>query len=164
MKPTAILYVSDSGHTARYAVMLGEKTGLPVYPLQDAKTAIHKGEPVLFLGWLRAGSVVGYKAAARRFSLCAVGAVGLCPTGALLEEVRKTIRLPEEIPLFTIQGGMDRGRLRGINKSMIDMLIKMMRKKKNKTPEEEAMLDMILKGGDFVSEEHLTALLEWCSL
>ena len=31
MKPSAILYNSNTGFTERYAKMLGEKTGLPVF-------------------------------------------------------------------------------------------------------------------------------------
>ena len=32
MKPTAIVYTSNTGFTAEYAALLGQATGLPVYP------------------------------------------------------------------------------------------------------------------------------------
>ena len=32
----AIVYTSHTGFTARYAGMLGEATGVPVYPLKEA--------------------------------------------------------------------------------------------------------------------------------
>ena len=65
--------------------------------------------------------------------------------------------------MFTLQGGMDRGRLKGINKFMIDMLIKMLSSKKDATPEDKAQLELIIKGGDYVAPEHLAAVLNWYS-
>jgi len=159
MKPTAIVYTSATGHTARYAAMLAEVTGLPLFRLEEAK--LPKGTPVLYMGWLFAGNLKGYAKGAKHFLPVAVVGVGLCPTGELLTEVRKAARIPTEVPLFTLQGGMDHGKLRGINKFMIAMLIKMLDGKKDKTPEETEMLRMIRAGGDFVREEHLAAVLDW---
>ena len=34
MEIRAIVYTSNTGHTEKYARMLGEKTGLPVYSLE----------------------------------------------------------------------------------------------------------------------------------
>ena len=39
MKPTAIVYTSNTGFTARYAKALGERTGLPVLELNTALLA-----------------------------------------------------------------------------------------------------------------------------
>lgn len=36
MKPNSIVYTSNTGYTREYAVLLGEKTGLPVYSLEEA--------------------------------------------------------------------------------------------------------------------------------
>ena len=112
MKPTAIVYTSQTGHTRQYALLLGEQLGLSVYALDEACAKLSDGSPVLHLGWLHASHVKGYRAAARRFVLCAVCGVGLCDTGALTAEARKATSIPESVPLFTLQGGMDRGRLR----------------------------------------------------
>ena len=160
-KPTAIVYVSNTGRTARYARMIGEKTGLPVYELTEAKKALPKKTPIIYCGWLMASTVKGYKKAARRYQVTALCGVGLCPTGELLTEVRKATRLPAQTPLFTLQGGMDRSALTGIDGSMIDFLIKSMEKEKDPTEKDTAMLEMLKTGGDFVSEEHLTAFLAW---
>lgn len=37
MNPNAIVYTSNTGFTEQYARLLGEKTGLPVYPLSEAE-------------------------------------------------------------------------------------------------------------------------------
>lgn len=157
----AIVYTSNTGYTAQYARLLGEKTGLPVYTPEEAAKKLEPGTPILYMGWLKVSSVVGYKKAAKRYDIRAVCGVGLCTTGALLEEVRKASAIPERVPLFTLQGGLDVERLRGINKFMIRMLIKMMTNKKDRTEGEEQMLALLLAGGNYVSEENLAAVLEW---
>jgi len=159
MRPAAIVYTSNTGHTARYAALLAEATGLPLHKLEEK--SLPKGTPVLFMGWLFAGNLKGYAAAAKRYAVKAAVGVGLCPTGALLTEVRKAAKIPEAVPLFTLQGGMDHAKLRGVNKFMIAMLIRMLDGKKDKSPEETEMLRMIRAGGDFVSEGNLTAVLDW---
>ena len=52
----AIVYTSNTGYTAEYARMLGEKTGLPVLTLDEAKKSLPARAPILYLGWLMAGS------------------------------------------------------------------------------------------------------------
>lgn len=159
MKPTAIVYTSNTGHTEAYARLLGKCTDLPVYPLEDKSLA--KGTSVLYLGWLFAGNVKGYKKAAKRYDIRAVCGVGLCDTGALLTQVRKAISLPEQIPLFTVQGGMDHAKLKGIHKFMINMLTKSIASKADRSEGEDRMLSLLQKGGYYVCEENLSAVLDW---
>ena len=122
MKPTAIVYTSNTGHTRQYALLLGEQIGLPAYSLDEANAQLSGGSPVIYLGWLHASHVKGYSKASKRFALCAVCGVGLCDTGTLTSEVRRATSIPEDIPLFTLQGGMNRSRLKGMDKLMISML------------------------------------------
>lgn len=157
----AIVYTSNTGHTARYARILGEKTGLPVYELTEAEGLISRGTPVIYLGWLFASSVKGYKKAAKHFNISAVCAVGLCDTGTGIDGVRKANAMPADLPLFTMQGGMDKTELRGINKFMIKMLIKMMDSKKDKTADDERMVYLLKNDQDYVCEENTAAFMEW---
>ena len=159
MKPEAIIYTTNTGFTRRYAVMLGEKLDIPVYRIEDAKP--YKSKPVIYMGWLMAATIKDYRKAVRWFDVQAVCGVGLCPTGGLLAEVRKAERIPENIPLFTVQGGMDHAKLRGVYRFAINMLVRMMSKKKNKSAGEAEMLRMIIEGGDFVDEANLAAVIEW---
>lgn len=161
MKPSFIVYTSNTGHTARYAKLLSEKTALPALSLTEATEKLAKGTPILYLGWLFVGGIRGYKKAAKRYSVCAVCGVGLCDTGALLAEIRRTEKIPAATPLFTLQGGMDHGALTGMYKHMIDVLIKFMQKKKNKSEGDQRMLYLLETGGDYVSEENLADVLRW---
>ena len=67
MKPTAIVYTSNTGFTARYAALLGEETGLPAYSIKEAGKKLSKGASVIYLGWLFATNVKDYDKASRRY-------------------------------------------------------------------------------------------------
>lgn len=165
MKPTAILYTSNTGYTEQYAKLLAERTGLPAYSLKESKCRPESGSSVIYLGWLMAGCIKGYKTAAKLFSVAAVCGVGMGATGSQIQDVRKANALPETVPVFTLQGGFDLKRLRGVYKFMMTVMAKTMGKglaeKKNRTPDEDEMLDLLLSGGSRVSEDNLGAVLQW---
>lgn len=157
----AIVYTSNTGHTAQYAKMLGKMTGLPVYSLGETTKTLQKQTEIIYLGWLFASSVKGYRKAAKNYKIAAVCGVGLCDTGCLLDEVRKANALPQDMPLFTLQGGIDHSKLRGINKFMINMLVKSLSSKAERSEDDERMLSLIKNDGNYVSEDNLFAVLKW---
>ncbi len=161
----AIVYTSNTGYTAAYAEILGEKTGLPVYSLKDAANGIRAGAQIIYLGWLMAGNIKGYRYAARRYRIRAVCGVGMARTGTQLDEVRKVNRIPAEVPLYTLQGGFDSTRLRGIYRLMMAAMAKgagqKLAAKADKTAEEADMLDLMRHGGSRVRAENLAELLAW---
>ena len=163
MNATHIVYESNTGFTARYAAMLSQKLGIPAAPLAQALKSLPAGTPVIHMGWLMASSVAGYKKAAKRFAIAAVIGVGLGDTGAQDDAARKACKLPAEVPVFTVQGGMDLAKLRGPYKFAIKLLTKVMSAKKGRTPGEDRMLALLLKGGDYVSEKELSAVLAWAA-
>ena len=164
MKPTAIVYTSNTGFTAQYASLLGESTGLPVFSL-DVSNCLSAGSPIIYLGWLAAGKVQGYDKAANRFSIQALCAVGMAASGSQLEDVHKANAIPDGLPVFTLQGGFDLKRLRGVYKLMMSVMSKTVGKKlaqkPDRTPEEDDMLDLFLNGGNRVRKENLAPVLAW---
>ena len=156
-----IVYTSNTGHTAEYSKMLGAKTGLPVYALNEAAKKLQKGTEIIYLGWLFANNIKGYKKATKKYKISAICAVGLCDTGTAVAEVRKANSISEETPLFTMQGGMDKTKLRGINKFMINMLTKGLSSRKKRTENDERMLELLTHDKNYVSEENITAFMKW---
>ena len=156
-----IVYTSNTGHTAEYSKMLGAKIGLPVYALNEAAKKLQKGTEIIYLGWLFANNIKGYKKATKKYKVSAICAVGLCDTGTAVAEVRKANSISEETPLFTMQGGMDKTKLRGINKFMINMLTKGLSSKKERTENDERMLELLTHDKNYVSEENITAFMKW---
>lgn len=157
----AIVYTSNTGHTAAYARLLGEKTGLAVLTLDEAIRTLEKGKTVIYMGWLWASHVKGLPKAQKNFDIAAVCAVGLCDTGTLLDQVRSASVIAEHTPLFTLQGGMNRGRLKGVNKFVISMLYKGLSDKKDRTEQDERMLELLSHDASYVSEENLKEVLKW---
>ena len=162
MKPAAIVYTSNTGHTRQYALLLGGQIDLPVYSLEEAGSQLSGGSPVIYLGWIHASHVKGYAKAAGRFDICAVCAVGLCDTGTLTDLVRKATSIPVDIPLFTLQGGIDRGRLKGMDKLMISMLTKGLASQKQRSAQDDRMLELLSRDESYVSLENLSEVLRWC--
>ena len=156
-----IVYTSNTGHTAEYSKMLGAKIGLPVYSLNEATKKLQKGTEIIYLGWLFANNIKGYKKATKKYKISAICAVGLCDTGTAVAEVRKANSISEETPLFTMQGGMDKTKLRGINKFMINMLTKGLSSRKERTENDERMLELLTHDKNYVSEENITAFMKW---
>ena len=165
MKPSAIVYTSNTGFTAQYASLLGGETGLPVYSLEEAVKSLPQSSPIVYLGWLTAGKVQGYDKAVTKFNLQALCAVGMAKCGSQMEDVRKSNNLPEGLPLFTLQGGFDLKKLRGVYKFMMLVMSKTVAKKlaakPDRTPDEEDMLDLFQNGGNRVSLENLRPVLAW---
>ena len=163
----AIIYTTNTDSAERYALLLAEQTGLPVYSLTEAKKTVSTGAEVIYLGWIMAGSVKGYAEAAKRYRVRAVCAVGMGQTGTQTDSVRKKSAVPADIPLFTLQGNFDVKKLHGIYRLMMEIMVKtagkVLAEKKDRTPDEDDMLDMMRCGGDRVKEGNLGAVLDWYS-
>ena len=138
-----------------------------MYSLAEAKKRVFAGAEVIYLGWIMAGSVKGYAEAAKRYQVRAVCAVGMGQTGTQADRVRKKSAISADIPLFTLQGNFDVKKLHGVYRLMMEIMVKTAGKalaeKKDRTPEEDDMLDMMLHGGERVKEENLGAVLDWYS-
>ena len=163
----AIIYTTNTGSTERYAKLLAQKTGLPVYSLAEAKKQVLAGAEVIYLGWIMAGSVKGYAEAAKRYRVRAVCAVGMGQTGTQTDNTRKKSAISADIPLFTLQGNFDVKKLHGIYRLMMEIMVKTVGKalaeKEYRAPEEDDMLDMMIHGGERVKAENLSAVLDWYS-
>ena len=161
----AIVYTTNTGNTERYAKMLGHQIGLPVYALEDAKKSLEKGTGIIYLGWIMASGIKGYKDAEKYFCIRMVCAVGIGATGTQLQEVRNKNQIPASTEFFTLQGGFDMEKLRGVNKLMMSMMVKTAGKalaeKADRTPEEDDMLELMMHGGSRVSMENLSEPVRW---
>ena len=161
----AIIYTSNTGSTAEYARLLGKELNLPVHSLQQAKSNVPAGSEIIYLGWIMAGGIKGYKEAAKLYKVRAVCGIGMGQTGTQLKEVRDKNAIPQRIPLFTLQGNFDVKKLHGVYRFMMNIMVKTAGKglaaKTDRTPEEDDMLDMMVNGEKRVSLQNLKAVTEW---
>ena len=164
----AIIYTTNTGSAEQYAKILAQETGLPAYSMKEAQKKIRPGVDVICLAWIMAGTITGYSAAVRHYQVQAICAVGMGRTGTQTDAVRKKNCIPGECPLFTIQGNFDVNKLHGMYRMMMELMIRTAGKalagKKDRTAEEDDMLDMMLRGGERVRRENLMEVLEWYHL
>lgn len=161
----AIVYTSNTGSTAEYAQFLGKELNLPVYSIKQAENKVSCGSEVIYLGWIMAGEIKGYKKAVKSYKVCAVCGVGMGQTGTQLKEIRDKNAISQRVPLFTLQGNFDVKKLHGMYRFMMNVMVKTAGKglanKTDRTPEEDDMLDMMVNGGKRVSLQNLKAVTEW---
>lgn len=156
-----LVFTTNTGHTVEYVKILSDETEMSAFSLEAAVKDLPKQTEVIYCGWLFANNIKGYKKAAKRFNIKAVCAVGLCDTGTAVEQVRKANKIPENIPIFTMQGGIDKGKLRGINRFMINMLIKALNSKKQPTDDEKRMIELLNSDENYVCKENTSEFMKW---
>lgn len=161
----AIVYTSNTGSTEKYAKMLSHQIVVPAYSVKEAEKMIKPGAEIIYLGWIMAGKIKGYAQAARKYRIQVVCGVGMGQTGTQLTEVRTKNRIPQRIPLFTLQGTFDIKKLHGVYKMMMNVMVKTAGKaladKTDRTPEDDDMLDMMLNGSERVKAENLRYIIDW---
>ena len=161
MKVSAIIYTSNTGFTRRYAQMLGEALHLPLYRLEEAGRKVSKGAPVLYLGWLCAGGLKGFKKARRRWCVRAVCAVGMTPKDQF-DSAKLAIKLGLDEPLlFYLRGGYAPAQLTGFYKLVMAPLSRAVARAPAATDAERAMRDAFAHGGDWVSIGSLQPVVDW---
>lgn len=160
----AIVYTSNTGNTEKYAKMLAEETGPPVMSLDEAKCGLERGSEIVYLGWLMASHIKGFKQAAKRFDVKLVCAVGLIETGSGAENIRKLNGIAEETELFTLQGGFYLDKLSGFYhfsmKMMAKGLCEEIAKKEAPTQQDKELARLLTEGGSLVSRDKLTTVIE----
>ena len=157
----AIVYTTNAGNSERYAKMLSERTGLPAMPLSTAKKQLSGGEEIIYIGWVMANTVKGFKDAAKRYNVRAVCAVGMCPAGMMDAAIRQANGIPENMPLFTLEGNLRPNELHGFYKVLIGMMLHGIEGNKKRSAEEEKMLDIMKGEDDRVRPAMLDGITEW---
>lgn len=83
----------------------------------------------------------------------------MAKTGGQASELRNKNRIPDNVPLFTLQGNFDVNRLHGVYRIMMGIMLKTLGKalkqKTDRTEEENDMLDMMVCGDKRVNSENL---------
>ena len=163
----AIVYTSNTGTTKEYALLLGRHTGLPVYSLKDAKENIASNADIIYMGWIMASKIQGYDKAIKQYHVKAVCGVCMGATGSQIEEIRNKNQIPSTTAVFSMQGGFDINKLHGIYKMMMKNMVKTAGKslaeKTDRSKDEDIMLEMMLHGGNYVSENNMKDVFDWYS-
>ena len=160
-----VVYKSNTGYTKQYAKMLASKLDVPAYSLDEVPEC-HRGRDAVFLGWLFAGSIVGYKKAARLCRLRAVCGVGMSPPSQkLTDALRAKMGIPSSVGVFYLQGGFDMEKLSGpfklVMKYKCREIAERLSLRAELSPEEQATYQMAHGEGSAVSEANLAEVLAY---
>ena len=161
MKVDAIVYTSKNGHTKEYAEILSKKINVPVYSLNEAKLKLNKNSKIIYMGWIRANKVIGYKEAWKKFSVYLVIGCGLSDTGDKIGDVRNRTNINSSVHLFTVQGGIQLSSLKGADKILIKMLINGLSNSKNRTSQDDRTLFLLTNEINNVKEDNLKDIMDY---
>ena len=151
-KIDGIVYCSDAGHTMRFAKLLAEKTGLPMWK----RAELPPDKRVIFFGWIRTGNVVGYQKAAQKAKIAAV-----CPVGMFKNELIQINGESKDMPVFYLRGGFDIKLVKGIDWILMRKTIRRIKNSRPASDEEAELFHVLLEGADFVNTEQLDAVVDW---
>ena len=167
---TAIIYVSQTGFTKQYAEWLSEETNGECMTIAEAeKRDFSEYDTVVFGGWCMAGTIKKldwFKGKLIQWSdkKKVVFAVGASPMeNPELEEGLRKIFAGEEwsnVSSFYCPGGLRYENMKPGYRLMMKMFAKMVEKKKDKTPEEKGMAEIIGKSYDISDRKYIAPIVE----
>ena len=171
---TLIIYNSQTGFTAKYAQWMAEATGAECMELKEAKkknlTYFDDYEKIVFGGWVMGGNISKLKwfeqyLNAWKQKKLAVFAVGASPedSESVAEFLEKTFDGEQwhGVARFYCQGGLNYEKMSAPNRMLMKMLKKTLDGKKDKTPQEEEMAQMIGGSYDISDRKYAQPVIDW---
>ncbi len=155
-----IVYESKTGFTKRYADMLATEMRLQVYKVKEI-SKVPQTEEIIFLGWLKAGKIQGFEKL-RKYNVKAVCASGTGRTAELNIDTVIARNKMKEIPFFYLRGGcLPLQELKGMDKIMMSMFLKMLKSRKDKEESIIEAISHIENGYDGVQKGNLDPVIQW---
>lgn len=157
-----IIYCTNAGSSKKYAELLSEKTGFPCVDISK-RTSVSADEEIIFIGWLLAGAIQGFKEAREYFSdIRAVCGVGMMKAEKYNQEVIEKNAVTE--PYFFLTGDFDINKLKGMYKMMMGMMMKMMKSKAKESTDGkgEEMIKLLENGILGFDENELEGITAFC--
>lgn len=166
---TAIIYVSQTGFTKRYAQWLAEEVQGDCMTIAEAEKKDLSGyDAVVFGGWCFAGTIKKldwFKSKMVQWAdkKKAVFAVGASPIeNPEIEEAFGKIFAGEEwkdVSTFYCPGGICYEKMKPVSKVMMKMFVKMLAKKTSE--KEQAMAQMLAKSYDISDRKYIIPMVEY---
>lgn len=162
--PKIIVYSSNTGYSEQYAKMISRALNVPAYRLGEVP-ACHEDAYALYVGWLFAGRVVGYKKAEKHYNVFVIVAVGMSPPSPeIVEGIRKAEDVALEMRICYLQGGFDINRLslplKLIMKIKCKQIAARLRAKGELTEAEQLTLEMTQHPTSAVREENIQQVID----
>jgi menaquinone-dependent protoporphyrinogen IX oxidase len=165
-----VLYKTKAGHTKRYAEMIAKEIDAECISVEKAvQVDFETYDLCVYGGSLHAAGIDGYKYFRELVRMSSketvIFAVGASPKkDGIVEEIRRNSFISTEekgIPLFYLRGGFDYSRLPLFDKALMFLLKMKLRMKKDKNPDDSALLASYEKPLDTVKKENINEMVEY---
>ena len=167
---TAVIYNSQTGFTKRYAKWIAEESKADCFELNEAKKKNFDGyDAIIFGGWACAGGVSKLSWFKERIdewkdkkliAFCVGGSPADSPHVEPLLKKIFTAGEAQRVSAFYCPGGFNYDKMSASSRLMMKMYAKMLKAKKNKTEDDEAMIKMISQNNDLSDRKYITPILE----
>lgn len=153
----AIIYQSKTGHTKEYAENLSKELNIPCYCVCEAKEKINKKDEIIYLSWVRATTLVGYKKMNKKYQIQCVGAVGAYPKSLeYTKQLKDYNHMNQE--LFYLRGGINYAKLSKFDGRLLKIVGKAIAME---NPNDKAMIQLFVTGGSFMNKKQLKPMIEY---
>ncbi len=153
----AIIYQSKTGHTKEYAESLSKELKIPCYSVQDTKEKVNKKDEIIYLSWIRATTIVGYKKINKKYQIAAIGAVGAySKSDEYTKQLKEYNHITQE--LFYLRGGINYEKLNKFYQKILKLVGKAITLE---NPRDKEMSRLFEKGGNFVNSKQLKPMIEY---
>lgn len=162
-----VTYSSAYGSAAKYAELLSGKLSLPVSEISQC--SISDYDQAIHFGSIYAGAILGLEQALRSSPSLILVTVGIADPSIKENAEHIDQRVLKDagdqkgkiVRIFHLRGNLDYSRLSFRHRAMMWMLCRMLRRKKNKTLEDQYVIDTYGKRIDFFSEDSLNKIAEY---
>lgn len=163
-----IVYQSKTGFTKKYAEWMAEVLNCMTVPFKKDMKNLNEYDLIIFGGGIMAGKVNGLEQFKTNVDL-QKQKLFVYATGATSQELTevtdqfKTNNLTEEeqkkVPFYYYEGGIDYNHMGILSKFFMKMLVNMLKGKKNKTAEEEGMLNALSHSFDHSDKNRIHTMM-----
>ena len=170
---TIVIYKSKAGYVKRYAQWIAEELSADLFKASKADVKmLCSYDTVIYGGGLYAVGINGIKFIKQNLDSLKEKKVIVFGTGAspwreeIVDEVRNKNFTEEQQKLmrfFYMRGGFDFGKLKPVDKVLMIMMKRMLKKKKELTPDERGLLASYDHPVDFTNKKNITQLITYAN-
>ncbi len=164
-----VIYTSKTGFTKRYAQWIAQAASAECVELSQAKKMdFSTYDTIVYGGWACAGMISKVKWFKENISkwhdkkLIAF-CVGATPMGSpnIEEALKNNFPEADKVKAFYCPGGLNYDKMSGVSKLLMRMLGKLLKNKKDRTPDDEIMMKMIASSYDISDKKYIEPIIQY---
>ena len=163
-----VLYESKSGNTLQYATWIAEELGWEIRTLSNfKKSEISNYQNIIFGSGVYMGKMNKIRKVQRWFKdkpIIIFACAGNNNVEKEINDIKENNFSKEQLvfhKFFYLPGGVDFTKATGIQKKMLNVFKSVLQSKKNKTKDEEAILDSFYKPTNFVHKKEIEKIVSY---